>query len=529
MTHSGGSGAPSWKMNLVIVGSLILIMLGYYYYQAREAERSFAAHAEGYARMIAEAAEINASNSVLTQQIVEEMLHTFLGASARFVEYLETVEPFSTDELTAFAEQAGLTGIRIVRDQDSAEGNTTDGPPNWIEESDPCHASHYGLTRSEKEGVYLLTVPKTSGSGCVMVGFSDSRIEELRRQGSLQTLLANLSKLPGVRYARSVGGDGAETLSSPDVVIRSDDSGPGKIAEIRIPLEKEILILGVQARELFDRINRLWYEFTIFSLFAVLLCGGFSFILYQYQKNYLDAMRRFERRLAREQEDASLGRAVGSIAHEIRNPLNAVGIGLQRLQMEADELNEERRAMVSAILQAVRRADGVVSELRRFAGPLTPRFQEIDLAERLAHVADLYRETGKVQGVEVRFSHPRSEPVSADPVLLEEVFENLIKNAVEAQPHGGAVNIAVVRGESEIRTIIENKGFHLPPNQVNKIVEPYFTTKTRGSGLGLSIARRIIQAHGGRLMLEVPEPETIRASVILPISAPEDLHAHSDC
>ena len=103
-----------------------------------------------------------------------------------------------------------------------------------------------------------------------------------------------------------------------------------------------------------------------------------------------------------------------------------------------------------------------------------------------------------------------------DPGLLGQVVENLLKNAIEAQPGGGAIQVEVARKDQEICLRVKNSGFSMEPEDAERILEPYFTTKADGTGLGLTISRRIVEAHGGRMVVRVPEPGMVEISACLP-------------
>ena len=106
----------------------------------------------------------------------------------------------------------------------------------------------------------------------------------------------------------------------------------------------------------------------------------------------------------------------------------------------------------------------------------------------------------------------------ADPRMIAEVIENLIKNAVEAQPRGGVIDIVLGKEAGGLFLAVENPGRIPDPDQPERILEPYFTTKTRGTGLGLAIAGRIVRAHGGGIDVEVPRPGRLRIVLRLPES-----------
>jgi signal transduction histidine kinase len=98
-------------------------------------------------------------------------------------------------------------------------------------------------------------------------------------------------------------------------------------------------------------------------------------------------------------------------------------------------------------------------------------------------------------------------------------MENLIKNAVEAQPDGGTIFLGLSRKKSDIVISMENSGFSLPEDETEKILQPYFTTKTKGSGLGLPIVSRIIRGHGGNLNIQARKHGRLRIDLSIPVNA----------
>ena len=253
---------------------------------------------------------------------------------------------------------------------------------------------------------------------------------------------------------------------------------------------------------------------------AVGLVAGL--IISYYRKRIETDSRSFERRLAKEREDAVLGRAAATIAHEVRNPLNALGIGLQRLQIEKNELNLEHQHLVDLMLDAVRRANGIVSGLLSYACPRRPEHKIMRLDLLAENILNLYQYRCKELDIKVTKRIDFREPISGDPDLMSQVVENLLKNAVEAQPNGGSLHLEVGRQNHRIVLKVRNGGFRLPPDQAERILEPYFTTKTTGSGLGLPIAQRIVQAHGGHLEVKVAEKETVEIAVHLALAPESD-------
>ena len=504
---------PTWKGNLFVFGLLIIIILAYFYWQVQQVHRTFLNRVQQNSKMLADVIKLNADSSVLSQEVVEEIMQTFLGNTARFVDYLDDVEPFSTDELAAFATEAGLAGIRIVR-----KDKDTEGPAGWFPVDEvTCETENRFVRHLASDRLYYLTWPRAKGQGCIIVGIASARIEKLQEQIGLPYLLTTLSGLAGIKYVRIEPEDrgAAAALSRPEMTLTGTPDD--KVAETRLSLGKDRLVVGLKARYYFARVKQLWYEFIIFSAILAFFGVFFSWLLYRFQAAYLKDVRSFERRLARQREDAVLGRAAASITHEIGNPLNAISMGLQRLQMETDDLPEEHRHLVSTMLKAVQRTKNIIANIRRYAKPLAPRRLSIQPDVLVGNILTLYKQQCEVQGIDVEFDIKFRNAVVGDPDMLEEVVENLIKNAVEAQPDGGYIRLEMERRGSEVMLAVENGGFSISDEEPERILEPYFTTKTRGTGLGLNIAGRIVDAHEGRLTVETPGPGVLRVKVYLPI------------
>jgi two-component system, NtrC family, sensor histidine kinase HydH len=209
--------------------------------------------------------------------------------------------------------------------------------------------------------------------------------------------------------------------------------------------------------------------------------------------------RKYERQLSREREDAALGRVAAAIAHEVRNPLNALGMGLQRLQMEAGELSIDHQQLVSLMLDSVTRTNRTIGGLLKYARPQKPNPQSMRLDLMIDEVLLLYQSRCKEMGIRITQNIGFRGPVMGDADLLNQVVQNLLVNAIEAQSGGGFIHIELKRRGSEVSLAIRNGGFFVPADHAQCIFEPYFTTKTDGTGLGLPIAQRLMEAHGGRL------------------------------
>lgn len=215
-----------------------------------------------------------------------------------------------------------------------------------------------------------------------------------------------------------------------------------------------------------------------------------------YQDEYAVRLRRKERL-------ATLGQVAGGVAHELRNPLNVVKTSVYYLR-NARRLDSEKAAEhLRRIERNVDLADGVITSLSSFTRMREPSLQPVSLARCVAEALEL---NPPGDGVEVGLDCPESlPPALADPDQLRIVVGNLIRNALDAMPGGGRLTIAARPDGAMVALEVEDTGVGIPRGDLARIVEPLFSTKARGMGLGLAIARSILDKLQGTLGV-VSEP-----------------------
>jgi two-component system sensor histidine kinase HydH len=510
-------GIPLWLANLIVFALLFSAVTGYFFWQTRQARNQFFANVRGNATLVAEIIRLSAHGSVLSKKAAEQILETFLGNTARFIDYLDRVEPFSSKELTAFAEEAGLVGIRIIR----PGHKNVEGPPGWLSRTFPGCGKEAKLQYATDKHLYLFSLPTETPSGCVTAGITDKQIRIMQENLGLENVIRTISELPRMRYVRMEPPDPSHQSHGAAPAVKIIADGDSQIAEARVPMEHQTIAVALDADYLVRIVNRIWRNFFLFSAALGLLGAFLSFILYRYQAKHLTQVKAYERHLFAERENASLGRAAATIAHEIRNPLNTLGMGLQRLQFEGSEITSDHQRLIQLMLDAVRRANSSVQSLMKYARPQKPAKKPVRLDAMVDDTLQLYAGRCENQGIAVTQEMTFREPVAVDPELLGQVMENLIKNAVEAQPDGGVIHVAVEKNDGEVSLSVKNRGFLLKPDEANRILDPYFTTKADGTGLGLTISRKIVEAHGGHLSIHVPEPGMVEIAVHLPLAVTE--------
>lgn len=195
---------------------------------------------------------------------------------------------------------------------------------------------------------------------------------------------------------------------------------------------------------------------------------------------------------------ATIGQVAGGVAHELRNPLNVIKTSVYYLLYAKEPTSEKRTEHLQRIERQVQNADGVITALNDFAKLPTPLLLPIELEPCLVEVLESTTLPGHI---EVRLIIPASIPhLLGDVRQLKIVFGNLIRNARDAMPSGGRLELAARRtGPDEIEIQVSDTGIGIKREELDRIMEPLYSTKARGIGLGLSITRAIVEKHQGRI------------------------------
>lgn len=214
--------------------------------------------------------------------------------------------------------------------------------------------------------------------------------------------------------------------------------------------------------------------------------------------------RRTEIELARSRTLATVGEMSAKIAHEIKNPLAGIYAAVQVLARELPP-GDPRREIFDEIGEEVRRLDQTVIDMLRFARPVPPKPRPTSLRSVVRDVVDPLRRVFPALSIVLEIDEFLVLPI--DERMLSQVFENLVLNALQAtEGKGTRVIIAAYREQTELRVEVRDDGPGVPLSARDEIFEPFVTTKTRGTGLGLPIARKNVEAHGGTLSVgDAPE------------------------
>jgi two-component system sensor histidine kinase HydH len=199
-----------------------------------------------------------------------------------------------------------------------------------------------------------------------------------------------------------------------------------------------------------------------------------------------------------------LARLLGRLAHEVRNPLSSLDIHLQLMEEDLAGLAPQMRQQLTPRLEIIHgelhRLEGIVERFLRLAGPAGVDLELVEIRDILTHVCELLRPEAAARGIEICTHANEPLPsVMADPVRLAQALLNVLINAMQAVERNGRVEVGANAADGWISVRVSDNGPGIPPEKLASIFEPYYTTKTEGSGLGLWIAQQIVTAHGGSL------------------------------
>jgi PAS domain S-box-containing protein len=211
---------------------------------------------------------------------------------------------------------------------------------------------------------------------------------------------------------------------------------------------------------------------------------------------------------------ATIGESAAILAHEIKNPVTAVNAALKSV---GARLGLADREVLDDLVERMRRLEMMIRRTLSFVKPIDLHPKDFGARELFEHAVDDSR--GPLAGKQIRVINqaPSDLKVYADPQLMREVLANLVTNAAEAMDQQGTITLgATCTPDGEVVLTVEDDGPGLPPSMRGKPIQPFVTSKKSGTGLGLTICRKIVEEHGGKLELALVEPHGTRVRIVLP-------------
>jgi signal transduction histidine kinase len=243
----------------------------------------------------------------------------------------------------------------------------------------------------------------------------------------------------------------------------------------------------------------------------------FNEMVEQLRRNREELQRLYLTQMSRAEHLATLGELAAGLAHEIRNPLAGIAGVIEIIGKELPA-SSPNREVLEEVRREVRRIQDILSDLLDYARPKPSQVHADDLNATVEHAVALARQQVLSRPIEIEFlPAPGLPPVEHDPAQIHQVLLNLLLNAIQAIPEQGRIDVSLAAEEPFAVIRIADSGPGIRPEVLPNIFRPFFTTKGQGTGLGLSLAARITEDHGGRIDVESQMGKGTAFSVRLPL------------
>jgi signal transduction histidine kinase len=273
------------------------------------------------------------------------------------------------------------------------------------------------------------------------------------------------------------------------------------------------------------------FAFLISSLGATLLnylerqLDSYREIVYLNQElnKYINQLEKMQRQLIQSEKMNALGELSASVAHEINNPLAGVLVYAKLLQKQVNSgtiKKDELITNLSKIENAVTYCSNIVRSLLNFARQTEPSLNPVKIPDVIDQVMTLVGHQAQIKRITVvRKEENPLPPVMADFAQIQQVFVNIVVNAIQATAEGGKLTITVTSEDGSVKTAFSDTGVGIKPEHMEKLFTPFFTTKAdvKGVGLGLSVSYGIVERHGGKIEVQSEFGIGSTFTVILPI------------
>lgn len=416
----------------------------------------------------------------------------------------------------------------------------------------------YAIRRTENKDTGLmdslsLAIVRKAGDGLLALEVDEPAIRLFRRTVILQGLVDEWKGRGEISYLTFQGEDlevWADT--SPEKIGRKEEDTfllnllvkdgqeptaqnrrDQKILEVAKlvtldPKTTSLIRVGLSTNRVDQIVDADRRNIILFSLFLLAFGGIGIAIVSRMEDRHLARVREMEEKVRRSERLSSLANLAAGIAHEIRNPLNAIGMAIQRLQREfvpsRAESQQEYLRFTEVLRGEVKRVNQIIEQFLFFARPARLDLQSVQIKDILTDLLLLCEEAAQQQKILLEEKIDPDLPLlRLDRQRIHEALWNLMANALQSMPRGGTLELTARANKerTELHIQIADTGEGIPAENLGKIFDYYFTTKEKGMGLGLPLAHKIIGEHGGRIEVESTGGKGTIFRVILPVSREE--------
>jgi signal transduction histidine kinase len=487
---------------------------------------------------------------------LEDSVAEYLLEAIHRVDQIDREKPLTPSDFQYLIDQYHITSIEIY----NSKGKSLRGWPSpfsppekrrilheLIEKKQPVAIDLLGRPLSEGQ-LFSMAVWRRTNPEIVALYLDGEQLKRLLRQFAIQRAISDIGLREGILYISIQD-------ASFNIIANTDSTLIGKREEDPF-LRKSLQGQGVlfrhfqssKAEEIFEVVKsfslrdkpmgliRIGYtpeeiqpvlsqikKNVFLSVFFFLILGISTItLIWVNQNRHLRKMKEMEDRIQLAERISSLGHLAAGVAHEIRNPLNAMGMGLQRLKREFLPPDESKReeyiSFTELILKEVKRVNGIIEQFLTLSRPFQLNLKQSSLQDLLNHLVTLFQEEASSLGIRLQSEIPSDLPrLAIDPEKLTQALINIMKNGMQAMGQGGSLRVETKSLKDRVEVTISDSGSGIPPDQMEKIFNYYYTTKENGVGLGLPIAHRIIEAHQGQLKIESRVGVGTKVTVTLPV------------
>ncbi|OPX97407.1 MAG: Sensor protein ZraS [Syntrophorhabdus sp. PtaB.Bin006] len=355
------------------------------------------------------------------------------------------------------------------------------------------------------------------GDRIVFFSLDDAELEAFRKKSIVKEILDSEGKRFDISGINIYGPKGEPYLTTGEkrgnvyVLSRLLDS------KFLPKYRMEILLSRVVADDIFRRMTVNFVFVLVFLLFSGALS---TYAIFLMNRKHDEKVKEMEREIELKDRLVSLGRLASGMAHEIRNPLNAISISVQRLKREfvpEEGKRDEYNAFIDIVRGELRRVDRIVEEFLLSTKSRVP-FARENLYAIADDVVTLIREKALLKGIDIVNHIDRDAHVECQKERLKQAFYNIVLNGIEAIGNNGVVEISSVMTRESIDISVKDTGPGIKEGDLRTIFEYYFTTKDKGMGLGLPISYMIVKDHGGDIKVLSEKGKGTKFVISLPLN-----------
>lgn len=478
-----------------------------------------------------------------------------ITARGRQIDENWRVKRVSNDSLHQFASENNFWYVAVLNREGNAIYQSAPLRTDMLDERDLMvegrKATTFELLEKirVKRGIGFVGLRRKDGSGTVVINLDEDGLRYWSIKVAVERAINKMGTGQGIVYMQAfneehkilaVMGKPPSDLSAKDFNYPAIMKGSKKQASRKLDLhDKKILDMaapfilnkkvvgvvriGVDRGSMDTIIAENRQNIFIFMFLVVVIALLSMWLLFQDQNRHLAGIIDMERRLEKAERLSSLGQLAAGVAHEIRNPLNAISMATQRLKRDYSPTDEaqarEFQNLSSVIRDEIRRLNGIIEEFLSFSKSRRLELSDFSVTEILQKIVSLVSEEAKSKGItlETRWRlNPAVIPMDIN--KLQQAFLNFIKNAMESITDAGKITITVDKeNKNYIRVSISDTGCGMTAEEIDRIFSPEYTTKEKGLGLGIPLAMEIIRGHGGDVRVISRHGEGTTFEIILPI------------